>query len=498
MFMAWPTSQDYNEAIQDPASCFSESDLWQGAVVVNALGLPQPCSGSFADVYAIQCRHTGRKWAVKCFTREVPGLRKRYRQISRHLRRARLKFTVDFRYREQGIRVHGQWYPILKMDWIEGFPLNTFVRDSLDKPEKLDRLSKIWLRMARRLREVQATHGDLQHGNILLVPDFAAQSVAVKLIDYDGMWVPALANCPSGEVGHPAYQHPQRLREGTYGPEVDRFSLLVIYCAIRSLRFGGRSLWERFDTGDNLLFGPQDFAAPTRSPLFAELLRMNQPEVRELAGTLIDATRMPLEQTPLLMEIEDEKPPAAVTTLLKGPARQTAIAGTDSPAGQPITPNGSKDRALEVRGLLLGGVIGATIVFLCFLGITALFWTVFRRPHEPSTAGPGLPQRNALVPSAEDPVQLTAAASKAAPKGASENPLDLTPKTEPSRKEEEDGRFVNSIGMQFVYVRAGKVMMNQAGAPREVMIREPFFLSIHSTFAGLPELKNRHSSVCKG
>jgi len=37
------------------------------------------------------------------------------------------------------------------------------------------------------------------------------------------MWVPGLAGKKSGEVGHPAYQHPRRLKEGTYNQEVDRF-----------------------------------------------------------------------------------------------------------------------------------------------------------------------------------------------------------------------------------------------------------------------------------
>ena len=63
------------------------------------------------------------------------------------------------------------------------------------------------------------------------------------------MWVPTLAGTPSGEVGHPAYQHPQRLREGAYGPEVDRFPLLVIYLAIRALSLGGRQLWDATITG---------------------------------------------------------------------------------------------------------------------------------------------------------------------------------------------------------------------------------------------------------
>ena len=72
--MGWPLSQDYNEAVQSPGRNFADPDLCQGKAITNALGLPMPCSGNFADVYQIVCPD-GSRWAVKCFTREVPGLR---------------------------------------------------------------------------------------------------------------------------------------------------------------------------------------------------------------------------------------------------------------------------------------------------------------------------------------------------------------------------------------------------------------------------------------
>ena len=58
--------------------------------------------------------------------------------------------------------------------------------------------------------------------------------LSVKLIDYDGMWVPALARARSGEKGHADFQHPQRLHEATWSPAVDRFPHLVIYTALRA------------------------------------------------------------------------------------------------------------------------------------------------------------------------------------------------------------------------------------------------------------------------
>ncbi len=77
----WPVSQDYNEAVQSPATNFADADLRTGQAVTNALGIPQPCSGNFADVYQMG-RPDGLRWAVKCFTREATGLRERYHHIS--------------------------------------------------------------------------------------------------------------------------------------------------------------------------------------------------------------------------------------------------------------------------------------------------------------------------------------------------------------------------------------------------------------------------------
>src|SRR2546430_4647189 len=50
----------------------------------------------------------------------------------------------------------------------------------------------------------QVAHGDLQHGNILV------RGGSIQLVDYDGMWVPALKGRHATEIGHRAYQHPER------------------------------------------------------------------------------------------------------------------------------------------------------------------------------------------------------------------------------------------------------------------------------------------------
>ncbi|MBL8797869.1 MAG: hypothetical protein JNM56_28485, partial [Planctomycetia bacterium] len=295
----WPHPPDYNEAIQNPQHCFKDPDLRQGQPAVNALGLPWPRSGNSADVYKL-VGPDGKTWAVKCFTREVSGLHARYQAVSDYLQHGKQPFMVRFQYLDEGIRIQGQWYPVVKMRWVEGFNLNDLIKDYLDKPLILERLAGIWLRLAEEMRAARIVHGDLQHGNVLLVPREEGGKMRLRLIDYDGLVVPSLATLPSGELGHPNYQHPDRLRDGIAGPEVDRFAHLVIYTALRSLARGGKPLWDRYDNGDNLLFRERDFAEPGKSALFTELTAMNDPVVSPLAGHLLLACQEPLDQAPLL------------------------------------------------------------------------------------------------------------------------------------------------------------------------------------------------------
>jgi regulation of enolase protein 1 (concanavalin A-like superfamily) len=367
--MSWPLSQDYNEAIQDPRSNLGDAELKAGEAVTNALGIPMPRSGNFADVYEVRCP-SGSRWAVKCFTREVHGLRERYAEISRYLSQVNLPFMVDFKYLEKGIRVRGQWFPVLKMQWVEGFVLNEFVRDNLDKKPILQALGQIWLRMSRRLRKAQLAHCDLQHGNVLFVPGNSANSLAVKLIDYDGMCVPSLAGKNSGEVGHPAYQHPERLRSGAYNQQVDRFSLLSIAAALRCLTVGGRSLWERYDNGDNLLFRQTDLQAPVESPLFRELLAIDDPQAQVLVKELYRACQVPLSAVPLLTDLLPEEKPAS--KVMTAAARQAAAEqGSDWDFGddEPNAPVLRKRRTSSGMPLWLWGLLGGTAAFLLSVGV---------------------------------------------------------------------------------------------------------------------------------
>ena len=128
--MAWPTPQEYNEAIQNPATAFVDPELRAGQPVLTPLGLPRPITGGFASVYQMVCAHQ-RVWAVRCFLRDFGDHQERYAAISDHLARANLPYMVNFSFLADGIRVGGRIHPLLKMQWVEGESFLTYVERNL-------------------------------------------------------------------------------------------------------------------------------------------------------------------------------------------------------------------------------------------------------------------------------------------------------------------------------------------------------------------------------
>jgi hypothetical protein len=407
--MTWPLSQDYNEAIQNPATSLGEPDLKKGQPAVNALGLPIPRSGNFADVYQFYDA-SGKSWALKCFTRQVDGLQERYAAIDAHLGDADLPFTVGFRYLAEGIRIRREWYPLLKMQWVEGFTLNEFLKDNLTKTAYLEALFLMWVRLAKRLRQAKIAHGDLQHANVLLVPGSTATKLELKLIDYDGMWVPALAGSPSGEVGHANYQHPLRAKQAVYGPDVDRFPHLVIACALRGLIVAGPDLWARFDNGDNLLFREVDLKAPGESKLIRTLWELHDPVLGPLLGHLVLAARQPIAETPWLDELlvseaslaptgEQERAVRRIVGIAVNEAAPVAVTTEYWQAATPADifaalrapPRDPRERGFPLVWLIAGGAV--------LLGLGLLIGPILLLAFTWTTPSPGT--TSAMMPSLE-------------------------------------------------------------------------------------------------
>lgn len=297
--MNWPLASDYQDAIQNPAFCFQDAALKAAQPVVTKLGLPRVASGTFASVY--EMRNGPHRWAVRCFLRPSADQQTRYSLLSQYLSSHHLPGVVDFAYEAQGIRIRGQWYPIVKMEWVDGMTLHTFIGRHVSEAAALRKLAEQWADLMETLRLRQIAHADLQHGNVLVTPNGG-----LRLVDYDGMFIPTLHGQPSHELGHTNYQHPQRTATD-YNANLDNFSALVIYTSLVALIYD-HTLWTQFHTGENLIFSTADFKAPQKSAVFERLYRSQEALVRELSQRLALACEGPVWRAPDFLEILDAFP----------------------------------------------------------------------------------------------------------------------------------------------------------------------------------------------
>jgi len=279
---AWPDLTEYHEAVQQPQRAFADPGLKVVTLELDRFGMPKPATGGNAVVY--KANEPGgfltfkKTWAIRCFLRPISDHAERYEAISKHLRKVRLPYDVNFQFLKQGIQIRSNWFPIVKMQWAKGDLLHSHIEKHLGYPAVLAALRAKWVILVRHLEAAQVAHGDLQHGNILV------RGGSIQLVDYDGMWVPALSGRHATEIGHRAYQHPERSGQD-YGQEIDRFSALVIYLSLAALE-RDVTLWERFHTGDNLIFVREDFQQLGRSAIWQHLGRIGSRDIDQLAAAV--------------------------------------------------------------------------------------------------------------------------------------------------------------------------------------------------------------------
>ncbi len=291
--MSWPSPQDYNEAVQNPALSFADQELSRGKAESDRFGLPRATSGAFASVYRLGCQSLD--FAVRCFLQRVCDQASRYVELRKHLTIAALPYTVDFEFLERGIRVGADWYPMLKMEWVEGLTLNKFLEENRHNSSALANIADKFQQMVADLSAAGIAHGDLQHGNIMIVGG------ELRLVDYDGMFVESLSGLTSNELGHRNYQHPGRLREH-FGGDLDNFSAWVIHTSLVSLA-QDPLLWRDLSGGDEcLLFRQSDFASPLTSRAFALLEHHECADIRLAAANLRYLCGLPPTDIPALGE----------------------------------------------------------------------------------------------------------------------------------------------------------------------------------------------------
>ena len=277
--MNYPLLSEYCEAVKYAADNFNE--LSHLTPVLDTHGNPVMSSGNFAVVFRMHDAKANKDVAVKCFLREQEGRAESYRLIAQELAYTPSPFLTPIRYLDQELFVDSKSttdkeFPAVVMDWIAGDTLDRYVQAHLSDPNALRLLTFQFSRLASWLLSQPFAHGDLKPDNILVRPDGT-----LALVDYDGMFVPAMKGTSARELGSPDFRHPLRTPE-YFNDHIDDFPLVSILLSLKALSLSP-SLWQTYGAADRLLFSAADYCDLASCPLLRELLTLfADPELPRL------------------------------------------------------------------------------------------------------------------------------------------------------------------------------------------------------------------------
>ena len=340
---AYPAAGDYYKAVQAPARVFTVPKLQAAEFVWDSLG-PTLARGSSAVVF--QASVEGQPQALRCYIRNDASSRDRYSALDAYLAANDLSpYVSGTTWLDGAIQVNRATWPVLTMDWIDGRTLNEYV-DFLvasSNAAALTTLAAKWRALVGLLQSSEFAHGDLQHGNVMV-----DQDGRLRLVDFDGVWIPQLAGqSPPTEFGHPNYQRPL---QHVWDRWLDTFSALVIYLSLVAL---GKdpALWLALYNSKNLLFAKNDFFPPFKTEAWKQLAAMGDPQVDELVRRLQECCDPDWVSTKSLEMTLDQQ---AVT-----PARQPIPAEQRWWEKKPVAAAGSAVAGSAVASSVVAGSVVA-------------------------------------------------------------------------------------------------------------------------------------------
>ena len=246
-------------------------------------GNPVMSSGNFAVVFKMEDKETGKLYAVKCFLRDQEGREDSYKLIASELEYVSSTFLTPIKYLEKELFVdttqgNDTEFPVLLMDWVEGLTLDRYIRNNIHDQYKLALIAYQFCRMGSWLLSQEFAHGDLKPDNIIVRED--GQLV---LVDYDGMFVPAMRGQKSRELGSVDYCHSLRT-EDVFNGSIEDFSIASIALSLKAISLKPELLNE-FGSEDRLLFSAKDYQNIGESEcLKAIQLLANDTELAQLLG----------------------------------------------------------------------------------------------------------------------------------------------------------------------------------------------------------------------
>ena len=284
--MQYPLISEYLTAIREAKDNLDK--LSHLVPVLDKYGEPYRSSGAFAVVFKMKDERTGKYYALKCFTEEQQGRADAYRQIADELGMVDPPYITSVKYMEKELFVDSQCeedeFPVLLMDWIEGETMETYIAANYTDTHAMSMLCYRFCKMAAWLRSQSFAHGDIKPDNIMVRPDGT-----LTLVDYDGMFVPAMKGQKSPTIGTKDFSHPLRTIDD-FDETIDDFALASIALSLKAISLNP-SLLDEYGASDRLLFSAADYFDLSKSNTFTALQGLlSDEEARTLLSMFLLAS----------------------------------------------------------------------------------------------------------------------------------------------------------------------------------------------------------------
>ncbi len=264
--MQYPLMSEYVSAIRDASDNLDE--LAHLVPVLDDHGEPYRSSGAFAVVFKMKDEQTGKCYALKCFLEEQEGRAEAYRLIADELDCIDSSYVTSVKYLEKEIFVDSSCeedeFPVLLMDWVEGETMETYIANNYQDEYAMGMLCYRFCKMAAWLRSQPFAHGDIKPDNIIVRPDGT-----LTLVDYDGMFVPAMNGQKSPTIGTKDFSHPLRTVDD-FDESIDDFALASIALSLKAISMNS-TLLDTYGASDRLLFSESDYRTPSSSKAISAL-----------------------------------------------------------------------------------------------------------------------------------------------------------------------------------------------------------------------------------
>lgn len=264
--MQYPLISEYLAAIREAKDNLDQ--LSHLVPVLDKYGEPYRSSGAFAVVFKMKDEQTGKCYALKCFTEEQEGRAEAYHKIAEELEFVDSPYITSVKYLEKEMFVdsncENEEFPVLLMDWIEGETMETYIAANYTDTHAMAMLCYRFCKMAAWLRSQSFAHGDIKPDNIMVRPDGT-----LTLVDYDGMFVPAMKGQKSPTIGTKDFSHPLRTIDD-FDETIDDFALVSIALSLKAISLNP-SLLQTYGASDRLLFSAADYLDLSKSKTFTAL-----------------------------------------------------------------------------------------------------------------------------------------------------------------------------------------------------------------------------------